>query len=164
MGTLFRLATAFAAGAAAMYYFDPLAGRRRRALVRDKGVSMRHDLEDYAETRSKHAADRMQGAAARVRARMDDRPLSDHQLHERIRSKLGRLVEHPHQVTVEVMEGQVVLSGPISDDESEQLIDTVAEMQGVESVECRMTGPDTGMGETGLGESTETGTHQSPRH
>lgn len=160
MGTLFRLATAFAVGAAAMYYFDPLVGRRRRALVRDKGVSMRHDLEDFAEAQSRHAADRMQGAVARTRSRMDHAPVSDRQLHERIRSKLGRLVEHPHQVSVEVANGEVVLSGPISDDESEQLIDTVAAMPGVESVECRMTEAE------GLAGGTTTSEEQTqtPRH
>ena len=36
MNALLKVATAFAAGAAAMYLLDPETGRRRRALVRER--------------------------------------------------------------------------------------------------------------------------------
>ena len=61
MNTVMRIATAFATGAAAMYFLDPVAGGRRRALVRDKGVAARHGLEDFAEARemvTRHVEDR----------------------------------------------------------------------------------------------------------
>src|SRR5688500_261640 len=51
--TLLKLVASFAVGAAAMCYLDPATGRRRRALARDKGVAVRHDVEDYARIKSK---------------------------------------------------------------------------------------------------------------
>jgi osmotically-inducible protein OsmY len=140
MGSLFRLAAAFAAGAAAMYYFDPQTGRRRRALVRDQGVAAGHDIEDFATAKSKRAADRVQGVAARTRARMSPEPVDDEQLHERIRSRLGRVVEQPSAVEVQVRDGYVVLSGSAHDDEIDELVRTVASIPGVEGVDNLLSG------------------------
>lgn len=139
MKTLFRLAVVFAAGAAVMYYFDPTIGRRRRALVRDRGVALRHDLEGFARTTSKHAADRVKGAMARTRAAMAGGPVDDERLRERIRAKLGRLVEHPAAVEVAVQEGRVLLSGRVDAEELDDLLDVVSSMLGVAGVENRLT-------------------------
>jgi osmotically-inducible protein OsmY len=133
--SLFRRAVAFAAGAAAMYYLDPETGRRRRALVRDRGVAATHDLEDYASATSKRASDKLQGAAARTRSRVSRVPVDDEQLHERIRSKLGRVVERPGDIEVQVRDGYVVLSGSADEEEIDELVSTVAAIKGVEGVD-----------------------------
>ena len=138
MNTVLRLATAFAAGAAIMYYFDPETGRRRRATARDQGLSAGHEVEEFARTRSKRAADRVQGAAARTRARLANEPVDDDRLRDRIRSKLGRLVEQPGAVDVQVHERRVVLDGNASTDEIERLVDAVAAIPGVEGVDNRL--------------------------
>ncbi|MBR8314718.1 hypothetical protein KDW36_16150 [Burkholderia dolosa] len=65
---LLNLAVAVACGAAAMYFFDPSSGRRRRAYVRDKAVASRHRVADYASTQAKRAADQARGAIAGLRA------------------------------------------------------------------------------------------------
>ena len=135
MGTLFRIAAAFAAGAAAMYYLDPETGRRRRALVRDRGIAARHDLEDYAIATSRRASDKLQGAAARTRSRVSREPVDDEQLHERIRSKLGRVVERPGDIEVQVRDGYVVLSGSADEEEIDQLVSAVTAIKGVEGVD-----------------------------
>ena len=139
MNTLSRLATAFAAGAAAMYFLDPTAGRRRRALVRDRGVAARHDLGDYARTTGKRATDHLHGVAAEARAYMDDHPVSDQQLHDQIRTRLGRLVENPGDVSVHVQDGHVVLMGSASTAEIETLATSVAAMRGVDDVDVRLS-------------------------
>lgn len=141
MNALMRLATAFAAGAAAMYYFDPSDGRRRRALVRDKGVAARHDLGDYARAKGKRTADRLHGAAAEARAHLADHPVGDQQLHDRIRAKLGRIVDDPGTVSVHVDHGRVILSGSASAEEIESLATTVAAMRGVSDVDMRVRAP-----------------------
>jgi osmotically-inducible protein OsmY len=135
MGTLFRIAAAFAAGAAAMYYLDPETGRRRRALVRDRGIAARHDLEDYASAASRRASDTLQGTAARTRSRVSREPVDDEQLHERIRSRLGHVVERPGDIEVQVRDGYVVLSGTVDEEEIDQVLGTVAAITGVESVD-----------------------------
>lgn len=139
MNAVVRLAVAFAAGAAAMYYFDPIAGRRRRALMRDQGVAATHDVEDFTRAKSKRAADRVHGVAAKTRSHLASEPVDDLQLHERIRSKLGRLVEHPSAITVQVSDGHVMLSGNASEEEIEQLSDTVSSMRGVVSVDNQLS-------------------------
>ena len=54
MNALLKTLTLVAAGAAAMYYLDPAEGRRRRALVKDKGASAGRNLK--ASARSTGAA------------------------------------------------------------------------------------------------------------
>jgi osmotically-inducible protein OsmY len=139
MGTLFRIAAAFAAGAAAMYYLDPETGRRRRALVRDRGIAARHDLEDYASATSRRASDKLQGTAARTRSRVSREPVDDEQLHERIRSRLGHVVERPGDIEVQVRDGYVVLSGSADEEEIDELVSTVAAIKGVEGVDNLLT-------------------------
>src|SRR5688500_19200968 len=101
MNRIARIAAAFAAGAAVMYYLDPLAGRRRRALVRDRGLATTHDAERFVRAKSHRAADRARGMLARARSALTDVPVDDDRLHERIRDRLGRVVEKPEPVTVE---------------------------------------------------------------
>ena len=139
MGTLFRIAAAFAAGAAAMYYLDPETGRRRRAQVRDRAIAARDDIEDYASTTSRRASDKLQGAAARTRSRVSREPLDDGQLHERIRSKLGHVVERPGDIEVQVRDGYVVLSGRADEEEIDQLLSAVAAIKGVEGVDNQLS-------------------------
>lgn len=145
MNAVVRLAVAFAAGAAAMYYFDPVAGRRRRAMTLDQGVAAGHEVEDLARAKSKRAADRVHGAQARARASLSDEPIDDLRLHERIRSRLGRLVDDASAVTVQVSDGHVVLSGNVSEEEVDSLADAVSSMRGVESVDNQLSiGTDAG--------------------
>ena len=51
-----------------MYFLDPAVGRRRRALVRDKGVAARHDVEDFARAKSTHLSNQLHGVAAEAHA------------------------------------------------------------------------------------------------
>ena len=136
MTNLVKLAIAFATGAAVMYYLDPVAGRRRRALVRDQGVAARHDLERAARAKAKRASDRLHGAAARTRSRMADEAVDDDRLRERVRARLGHVAGHPGSIEVKVRDGRVVLSGTAaSREEIDEIIDTVAGMPGVGEVD-----------------------------
>lgn len=139
MKALFRLVAAFTAGAALMYYLDPTAGRRRRALVRDRGVAMGHDLAGRARAKSKRAADRLRGVVARSRSAMTNAPVDDDRLHDRIRAKLGHLLERPSAVEVHVQDGLVTLKGTVGAEEIDDVLDTVSGMLGVEGVESRLS-------------------------
>lgn len=133
--TMGRVALAFAAGALVMYLLDPVTGRRRRALVRDRGLSAGHDAQRYVRGKTKRAADHLRGVAARTRSSLSRAPIEDDLLHERIRAKLGRLVAHPHDVEVHVHDGWVQLKGSIADDEFDDLVATVSSMRGVRHLE-----------------------------
>ena len=155
MNSILKVAAAFAAGAVIMYYLDPETGRRRRAMVREQGIGAGHDIEDFARTRSKRAADRVRGAVARTRARVVHEPADDDRLRERIRSNLGRLVDHPGAVNVQVHDGHVVLGGNVAKSEIERLLDAVEAIPGVETVDNRLV--------VGAGNATS-GTSGEARH
>ncbi len=140
MNTVTRIATAFAAGAAAMYYLDPLVGRRRRALVRDKGAAATHDIEQFARAKSKRAADKLHGVVAETKAALAAAPVGDAQLRERIRSRLGRMVGAPGDIAVDVRGGRVILRGHATSREIDDVLDKVSLMRGVVSVENHLAG------------------------
>lgn len=54
---------AFGVGALAMFLFDPDAGRRRRALVRDKTVSTTNDAIEAASSKVRDLKNRATGLA-----------------------------------------------------------------------------------------------------
>jgi hyperosmotically inducible periplasmic protein len=139
MNGILRLAIALATGAAIMYYLDPQTGRRRRALVRDKGVGATHEVEDFARKGSRRIANRVRGTVARVRSRRAPILIDDDQLLDRIHSKLGHLVDAPGQVEVQVHDGWVVLTGSASPHEIDALMHMVAGMPGVRHVNNQLT-------------------------
>ncbi len=139
MNSVMRLATAFAAGIAVMYYLDPQTGRRRRAMAHDKSVAAGHDVREFARTKKKQAADRARGAAAKTRAQLAGGVVDDDVLRDRVRSRLGHLVDEP--IEVEVMDGRVVLSSNLSATRFDELNDVVSAMPGVVRVESRQTTP-----------------------
>ena len=138
MNSVLRLAIALATGAAIMYYLDPQTGRRRRALVRDKGVGATHEVEDFARKGSRRIANRVRGTMARVRSRRAPALIDDDQLLDRIHSKLGHLVDAPGQVEVQVHDGWIVLTGSASPHEIDALVHMVVGMPGVRHVNNRL--------------------------
>jgi len=137
MNRVMRLATAFAAGAAVMYYLDPQAGRRRRALVRDKSAAVGHDVKEAARSRTRRAVNHVRGAAARTRAQLSNEFVDDDVLRDRVRSKLGHLVDAP--IDVEVHDGRVVLIGNLTARGFDELIATISTLPGVQNVDSRQS-------------------------
>lgn len=138
MNSMLRLAATFAAGAAIMYYLDPVAGRRRRAVARDRTASACHDAEHYARGKLRRAADRAQGVVAEARSRVAAQPVTDERLHDRIRARLGHLVDRPSAIEVAVEGGNVVLRGEALEDELHELPAAISRMPGVAAVESRL--------------------------
>ena len=67
---IFRIA-ALGIGAIAMYYLDPISGKRRRALLRDQAVHAKHRISDYTEHKARDLRNRAQGLVARGRRKLD---------------------------------------------------------------------------------------------
>ena len=131
---------ALVTGAVAMYFFDPEAGRRRRALVRDQLVRWARKGRDEVETNVRDVANRARGVAAVARRATTGvvEPLTDRIVAERVRARLGAL-DHPGAVTVEVHDGHVVMRGTVVASDAERARDVVAEVRGVREVVDELT-------------------------
>lgn len=140
------LVVGIAAGALAMYYLDPVAGRRRRALVLDQLVSTGHDAAYFTGRKAKRAADRVKGYLATHRPRRHAEPESDQQLHDRIRARLGHVMHSPRSVEVQVEHGRVCLRGHILRPELDRVLHEVGRMAGVASVESHLVTHETAAG------------------
>jgi hypothetical protein len=71
-----RIATMMGVGAGLMYFLDPAAGRRRRALVRDQVTHSVHVTTGAFDSTRRDLRNRAQGVAARAR-RLFRRPKHD---------------------------------------------------------------------------------------
>ncbi|MBV8846345.1 MAG: SRPBCC family protein [Bryobacterales bacterium] len=132
----------FAAGAAYMYFSDPDRGKRRRALVRDQSIRISNRFTSLLDKARRDAANRVQGTACAVRSLFRDRTTLDDIVVQRVRSKLGRLVSHPHAVEVASAGGNVTLSGLVLRNEETHLVRCVRAVPGVRSVDNKLEAHD----------------------
>lgn len=130
-----NMVKALVLGALAMYLFDPVLGRRRRALARDKLIRFGKSTQAAARMSLRDLKNRTLGTIAEGRAVFLDGRVDDVVLADRVRSKLGFLVRHPSSIEVQASEGKVTLSGPVFTEEVKQLVDGVRSVRGVRDVE-----------------------------
>jgi hypothetical protein len=121
-------------GAAVAFMLDPVGGGRRRALVRDKAVRATRKTRDGFDATARDIAHRARGIAAATRGRLMPGDISDGQLIERVRSRLGRACSHPRAIDVEARDGEVTLRGPILAREVNDLLAVTAAVRGVRAV------------------------------
>lgn len=122
-------------GAALMYFFDPDRGKRRRIKVRDKATHLKRVAIDAAGKTQRDVHNRIVGVLAETEALFRCEEVSDEVLEARVRSKLGRVVSHPHAVKVKVVDGLITLSGPILANEVLPLCEAVISINGVKNIE-----------------------------
>ncbi|HQU42321.1 MAG TPA: BON domain-containing protein [Pirellulales bacterium] len=137
--------TGLGIGAGWMYFFDPQAGKRRRALLRDQSIAALKDAACWFDKALRDAAHRMEGTVATVQGVLDFSIPSDEQLTERVRAGLGHVASHPRLVEVHAQQGHVMLGGHAPADEIEDIGCCVARVRGVQSVDNQLDsqpGPD----------------------
>ena len=123
-----------ALGGAAMYFFDPDRGRRRRALVRDKTVSATHCAKDFVDAGTRDLKNRGSALTGRVKSALIRRPASDQVLAERVRAAMGHHVAHPGAIDIYAAGGKVTLSGSILAHEHDQLVEAISAVHGVTDI------------------------------
>jgi uncharacterized membrane protein len=131
--------TGLALGATLMYYLDPHAGARRRALLRDQLVHAGRLVRQGRRITARDFVNRAQGLWAEATRWLRAEAGSDAELVERVRARLGRVVSHPHAVRVAAAEGRVELTGPILAREVDTLLECVRQVPGVREVQDRLT-------------------------
>lgn len=135
---MIRGLTFFSLGAGLMYFLDPDCGRRRRALVRDQWASAVNHMDHAIAETARDLDNRVTGLVSELGSLVSHDAASDSVVEARVRSKLGRVVSHPHGITVTARKGRVTLSGPILANEVEPLLAAMAEVRGVCEVENRL--------------------------
>ena len=127
-----------AIGAGLLYLFDPLRGRRRRAVARDKAVHAVHAGEAALGRAARDLAHRSRGVLAKAGARMRSDGPEDRVLEDRVRSRMGHVVSHPHAIEVLADDGEVTLAGEIVDTEAAGLLAAVRSVRGVRKVDDQL--------------------------
>ena len=135
MNKVLKVVGAAGLGAGLMYLFDPDRGKRRRALLRNKCEHATRIATDVAGKTRRDVRNHLLGVFAGLRSLFETREVSDPVLEARVRSRLGHVVSHPHAVEVKTHNGIVKLSGPVLVGELHPLLDAVAAIGGVKSIE-----------------------------
>ena len=134
-----RIVGTAVATAAGMYWLDPVSGRRRRAELGQQLSSAVGDLQRALGVGGRDLAHRTQGVAARTRAAIKREPVLDAVLVERVRSRLGRVVSHPHAIEVSSREGRVSLKGAVLAAEYPGLMRALWSVSGVRAIEDQLS-------------------------
>ena len=128
-----------ALGAGLMFLLDPQAGRRRRALIRDKFVRGGHELSETSGQMQARLRNKMKGIAAETRSRFTTQDVDDSVLEARVRSSMGRVVSNPGAIAILADGGTVTISGPVLASEVSQLLSCVKAVAGVHEVHSQLT-------------------------
>ncbi len=126
-----------AIGAIAMYIADPSEGRRRRALLQDKMSSYSARTQRVVSGKMRDARNRFSGLQAEAMRMISPRqakPIDNHVLEARVRSRIARAMPQLDELTVEADEGMVTLSGDLPAEDERTLLDLVEGIPGVEAV------------------------------
>lgn len=133
---------AAAIGAAGMYFSDPERGRRRRALAQDQLRHLGAQTAHASDVVIRDLYNRLTGVQARTRKlifqRQRDSAADDDVVAARVRTKLGRVVSHPHAIAVAVQQGHTILSGPVLEREKKALLEVVRSVPGVTDIEDKL--------------------------
>ena len=125
-------------GAAAMYFFDPALGRRRRAGVRDMGVRLWHRTSRFSDKAATDFANRARGLGAAATSAFAQTETNDSILVDRVRAMLGRLTSHPGAIDVTAENGTVTLRGAVLSGDVKRILSGVNSIKGVREVVNRL--------------------------
>jgi hypothetical protein len=133
-----KLGYAAAVGAALMWLFDPVGGRRRRALVRDRGAAaVRRLFRRGARVGRGVAADAYGVGRKAMHVHEQPKDYDDQTLKSKVESELFRDADAPKgQVDVNAQDGVVQLRGELDSPELiEELVERTRRVHGVHDVE-----------------------------
>jgi hypothetical protein len=122
-------------GGAAMYCMDPVCGRRRRHLLRDRivhFVHLAHRIPRRAIGRAKNVRNHLRGVCASIKDIVTfDLTVPDATLKARIHASTGHVLRDPYQLDITVTNGMVTLAGRMSPEDSTRTMECVAVIPGV---------------------------------
>lgn len=126
-------------GAGLVYLLDPKLGRRRRAILRDKGVHFSRIIGRGVKITGREIGHRFQGVISKGLRVFRKRSVIDNVLLQRVRAELGRAMTNPSGIKVNAMNGEVTLSGHVFQHEYRPLVKRIQRIAGVRYVVDRLT-------------------------
>jgi uncharacterized membrane protein len=99
---------------------------------------MWNSFSDLLDKAQRDATNRARGVACGIRAAFQNRRTHDQILIQRVRSRLGRLVSHPHAIEVTAENGKIILKGLVLEDELSRLLSAVRAVPGVTDLENKL--------------------------
>ena len=139
MHRTFSLVSGASLGAGLMYLLDPDRGRRRRALMRVKGVRWSRKTRKLAGGASREMQNRVRGMGEAVKTWIQPTlSVTDRTLADRVRSMLGQCSRHPSAIDVHATDGVVTLIGPVLEDEFDGISNAIARIAGVTQIFNRL--------------------------
>jgi uncharacterized membrane protein len=125
-------------GATLMYVLDPVQGRRRRAVARDKLYSALRRERDFIGKGRRDLGHRLVGSLASLRSSLSSDDAPDQVIVGRVRAAIGRAVSHPSAIEAQVTDGRATLRGPVLEHEASDLVRRVARVAGVCGVDDQL--------------------------
>jgi hypothetical protein len=122
-------------GSLVTYYLDAHHGRRRRAYARDKVHHFQRLGLFHANRQARNARNHLYGTYVKALSLFKNEPMpSDQKLASRVKSIMGRWIDHPSAVDVAVAAGCVTIRGQVNGGEAERIIRHVRGIRGVRRV------------------------------
>lgn len=131
--------TGLGVGAGAMFLLDPDRGGRRRALIKDKAVSLSHTSRDALDKTARDLRNRATGVIAETKARFNESHVPDDVLVDRVKAALGRYPVHDRAINIESENGTVILNGDTLSDEVGIIMEATSAVRGVKDVVNNLT-------------------------
>jgi hypothetical protein len=123
-----------AAGTTAAFFLDPIQGRQRRAWVMAQERRRLGGITDHGVKLGRRVKHKIFGKATEWVSRLNERPVTDEVLRDRIRSAFGHVTHHARDIQSSVEDGVVRLSGSCMEDELPALMKCVRRIKGVQRV------------------------------
>lgn len=143
-----------ALGAIAMYLADPTQGRRRRALAQERMRTLTDKTRGAINAAVHDASHRwsdLQLQANRIigEASQQSKPIDNHVLEARVRSKLGRAMLNSDFIDVKADQGYVTLKGSVPGEDKQEVLRLVQAIPGVRDVRDKLEVHDQASGMVG---------------
>lgn len=126
--------TGLGVGAGVMFLLDPDRGGRRRALIKDKAVSLSHTSKDALDKTARDLRNRATGVIAETKARFGESHVPDGALVDRVKAALGRYPVHDRAINIQADNGTVILTGDTLADEVDIILEAISGVRGVKDV------------------------------
>jgi gas vesicle protein len=135
-GRTIPVLAAAAAGAVAAYFLDPVSGKRRRHIARDRTASVVRRVREQVAKRGRYLEGKAEGLRHELATLDGDRvPENDATLAHKVESELHEDRDIPKSININAEEGVVVLRGTVPRPEQIEAIErNVRAIDGVRDV------------------------------